>query len=751
MRIRSLSVFPLLFVIAICIASAAYAGPVTGRVLDPDGRPVANARVWIAGTSVPAQTITDSQGQFSLTAPDGCRCEVRAAAEGFRATPIAFESTSAARDVGTITLSVSAISESLVVSATQVEIPLSQASSSITVITGEELRERQVTTVADALRVVPGLTVLRSGAAGALTSVFPRGGESDYTLVYVDDIQVNAFGGGMDFAHLSVANIDRIEVVRGPQSALYGSNAIGSVVRIITRSGGPLRADAAFEGGSFGTTHLTSTTSGTGGNWFWGGSVDRLAADGFNGQTSAAGEQISNDDYSRTQAGGTGGWRNPAGASVRVQLGFGRDQRGFPGPFGSNPAGIFTGISTMSRGSNDRWIASLGATAPAGRRIRTHGQATWDSIDSDFVSRSDTSQSGSRRFSARGQVDIAAASGLDFSTGAEFQRERGTSSYITDNAGEIPIERYIAGVFGEARLNAGDRFFATAGVRVENIHRDAIGALDDPFSPRPVMDADTVTSVNPKIAAAFQPRTTHGSETKLRASFGTGIRPPDAFELAFTDNPALKPERSRSFEVGIEQAFLAGHGAVDATWFHNTFDDLIIGVGQFAESSRYLTDNISNARAKGMELGATGRHRAASTDVQLRVTYTLLDTEILAVDRSGAAPSPFTVGQALVNRPRHQWAIDAGVTHARVTAWLRGGGRGRVLAVEPSYGTFGGLFTADGYNVWNAGASWRVARQLEIFGRIENLFDRRYEEVFGYPALGRGAFAGLRVLSRGSK
>ncbi len=749
MRIRPLSLFPQLFVIAFCAASAAYAGPVTGRVLDPDGRPVANARVWIAGTSIPAQTITDSQGQFSLVAPDGCRCEVRAAADGFRAAPIAFESTFAARDIGSITLSVSAITESLVVSATQVEIPLSQASSSITVITGEELRERQVTTVADALRVVPGLTVARAGAMGALTSVFPRGGESDYTLVYIDDIQVNAFGGGMDFAHLSAANIDRIEVVRGPQSALYGSNAIGSVVRIVTRSGGPLRADAAFEGGSFGTTHLTSTTSGTAGNWFWGGSIDRLASDGFNGEISAAGEEISNDDYSRTQAGGSGGWRNPAGASVRVQLGFGRDERGFPGPFGSNPVGIFTGINTISRGSNDRWIASLGAASPAGSRTLLHGQATWDSIDSDFISPTNTSQSGSRRLSARGQVDIAAAPGLDFSTGAEFQRERGTSSYITDNAGRIPIGRYIAGVFGEGRLKAADRFFATGGVRLENIHRDPIGALDDPYSPRPAMDADTVTSVNPKIAAAFQPRVTRGSETKLRASFGTGIRPPDAFELAFTDNPGLKPERSRSFEVGVEQAFGAGHGAVEATWFHNTFDDLIVTVGSFAESSRYSTDNISNARAKGMELGATARHRAASTDVQVRVTYTFLDTKILAVDQSGAAPPPFTVGEPLLNRPRHQWAIDAGVTHARVTAWLRGGGRGRVLTVEPSYGTFGGLFTADGYDVWNAGASWRVARQLEIFGRIENLFDRRYEEVFGFPALGRGAFAGLRVSSHG--
>jgi outer membrane cobalamin receptor len=744
MRIRS--VFP--FILLLVIARVAHAGPVSGRVVDPDGRAVANVRVWIAGAAAPVQTTTDPQGRFTLSAPAGCRCELRASAEGFRAEPITFEATDAPRDIGAIALSVSAIAESLVVSATQVEIPLSQASSSITVITGDELRERQIVTVADALRAVPGLTVLRTGSAGALTSVFPRGGESDYTLVYVDDVQVNAFGGGMDFAHLSSTNIDRIEVVRGPQSALYGSNAIGAVVRIITRNGGPARGDASFEGGSFGTTRASASGSGTSGDWFWGGGVDRLDSNGFNGQTSAAGETVSNDDYGRTQVEGTGGWRNNAGASVRAQLMFGRDERGFPGPFGSNPVGLFTGIDTISRGSNDRWGASLGATAPSGARVRTRGELTWNSIDSDFTSPYGTSQSGSRRLTARGQADIAGARGVDFSAGAEFQRERGTSSYILDNTGEIPIERYVVGIFGEGRFNAADRLFATAGVRVENIHRDPVGALNDAYFPRPAMDADTVTAVNPKIGVAFQLRTVRGSETKLRSSFGTGIRPPDAFELASTDNPALKPERSRSFEFGIEQAFAAGHASVDAAWFHNTFDDLIVAVGRFVESSRYRTDNISNARAKGLELGATARHRAASTDLQARVTYTLLDTEILAVDNSGDAPAPFTVGQRLINRPRHQWAIDAAMTHGRATAWLRGGGRGDVLAVEPSWGTSGGLFNAAGYNVWNAGASWRVARQLELFGRIENLFDRRYEEVYGFPALGRGAFAGLRVLSR---
>jgi outer membrane receptor protein involved in Fe transport len=259
------------------------------------------------------------------------------------------------------------------------------------------------------------------------------------------------------------------------------------------------------------------------------------------------------------------------------------------------------------------------------------------------------------------------------------------------------------------------------------------------------MAADNVVSVNPKVAGAYYVSTARGAETKVRAAAGTGIRPPDGFELAFTDNPSLKPERSRSVEAGIDQAFASGRGLIEATWFKNTFDDLIIAVGKFVESSRYRTDNISNARAQGLELATTIRTRVSGLDLQSRVGYTFLDSEILAVDGTAAAPSPFTVGQPLLNRPRHQWSIDASVARSRFTAWTRGGGRGRVLAVEPSYGTFGGLFDAAGYGVWNAGASWQFSRHLDLFGRIENLFDRGYEEVYGYPALGRGVLAGVRV------
>ena len=126
------------------------------------------------------------------------------------------------------------------------------------------LLDPQGRTVADALRTVPGLTVVATGGAGSVTSVFPRGGESDYTMVVIDGVQANAFGGLYDFAHLSTENVERIEVVRGPQSALFGSNAIGAVVRIITRHDGPLSGRASIEGGSFGTMRAVAATSGSG-------------------------------------------------------------------------------------------------------------------------------------------------------------------------------------------------------------------------------------------------------------------------------------------------------------------------------------------------------------------------------------------------------------------------------------------------------------------------------------------------------
>ncbi|HEX6975210.1 MAG TPA: TonB-dependent receptor [Vicinamibacterales bacterium] len=728
-----------------------------GRVVDPDGRAVPLARVLVTGDGSTSSALTNERGEFEIATPDAGRLGVRIAAEGFRAEPRSIDATRDVQDLGTIALAVSAVSESLVVSASQVEIPLSQASSSVTVITAKELAERQIHTVADALRTVPGIGVVATGGAGAVTSVFPRGGESDYTMVVIDGVQANAFGGLYDFAHLSTENVERIEVVRGPQSALFGSNAIGSVVRIITRRDGPPSASASFEGGSFGTTRATGATSGSRGAWSWGGGAERLSSDGQNGRITDAGQTVANDEYDRYSLTGSGGWRDAAGRNVRATVRYSSDDRGFPGPFGTNPIGVFGGIDTVSRGTDDRWLTSGAAVLPFGRRVRVQAQVSYGRIDGTYQSPSfigpaeppTESESYSRRWNARVQSDIVLSPSLDLSAGAEFERERAGSTYITGEAFQmVPVKRHVAAVFAEARWRWNDRLFVTGGLRVDDISRDALEGDPNAFLPRPAFAADSVVSANPKIAVAWFARSSSGNFTKVRASAGTGIRPPDGFEIAYTDNPSLAPERSISIDAGLDQAFAGGHGLVEATAFYNNYDDLIVAVGSFVEASRYRTDNIANARARGLELAGTARARIATArpiDLEWRVAYTFLDTEVLAVDQANDAPPPFTVGDPLLRRPRHQASTYVTATTGRLTAYLQGGGRGRALDVEPSYGTYGGLFYAAGYQSWNAGASWRVRRSAEIFARIDNLFDRAYEEALGFPAPGRGAFVGVRI------
>ncbi len=727
------------------LVTPAMAAQVSGRVVDPDDRPVAGARVLLVAAGQPLRSaLTNARGEFAIDAPDSGRVELRVAAAGLRSEPLVVEMVPGSRDLGLVRLAVGALSESLVVSAAQVEIPLSQATSSVTVVTAEDIRVRQLHSVADALRAVPGLTVAATGSLGAVTSVFPRGGDSNFTLVLVDDVPVNAFGGDFDFGHLSTENVDRIEIVRGPQSALFGSNAIGAVVRVVTRRGGPPVAGGSIEGGGRDTFRVAASTAGSSGAFEWGASADRLSTDNDTGRVTDRNVRVVNDDYVRTTGAFSAGWRRGE-TTVRGQLRHATDERGYPGPFGSDPAGSFFGIDEISRGTNDRTLAAASAAFALGRRSRALVQTAYNRIHSDFASSFGPSESNSNRWLGRGQIDFRLTPAVEASAGAELQRERTGSTFITGERGQqVQVKRRTAGYFAEARWNPSSRLSFAGGLRVDDIHRERLEPSPDPFSPRPALASDSVVSVNPRAALSWfaRPGTRY---TKIRASAATGIRPPDGFELAFTDNPSLKPERSVSVEGAIEQALFEGRVLAEAIVFYNRYEDLIVAVGSFQQSSRYLTDNIANARARGLELGLGGGHRFGTVYLRGRVAYTWLDSEVLAVDHSATVAPPFTVGEPLLRRPRHQVSIETAASTGRLTAFLSGRARGRTLDVEPSSGTFGGLFHAEGFNVWTAGASWRLHRLADVFARIENLFDRGYEEALGFPALGRRASVGLRL------
>jgi outer membrane cobalamin receptor len=745
------------FLLLCAIPRAASAATISGTVTDPDRRPMRDVRIVASLSDLAVATATtNAEGRFTIEGLPAGEFTLLALRDGFRAVPsrvtvgVADE-----RDV-TISMAISAVSEALVVSASQVDVPLSRTTDSVTVIPSSTIAARQIASVGDALRWVPGIAVARSGGHGALTSVFSRGGESDYTLVLIDGIKVNAFGGFFDFSQLAIGDVEQVEIVRGPQSALFGSDAIGGVVQMVTRRGGPLRANGLFEAGAFGTVRSAGSASGSVGAFGWNVSAEGWRSDGFTGVAPATGERVSNDDGMLAEGGFGAEWTHAKVGDVRFDGRVSNTERGFPGPFGSNPIGAYTNVDTISRGDRDRKLFGVRYSTFFGetRRVRQRVIVSDSAIDGRFVSAFDPEHpatDGTHRLDVRLQTDATLGSRIALSGGLEHTRERGESSFVLDaNRNATDITRRVTGYFGELRINDGGRLFVTSGVRIEDIHRDPVPTNG---SSRPAFPAESIVSTNPKFAVTYflRPESNTGGSfgwTRARVTAGTGIRPPDTFDIAFTDNPALKPERSRSVDAGISQAFGGGALVADVTAFANHYDDLIVTVGrEQSDASRYRTDNISNARARGVELSLSAR---APFGLELQGGYTWLSTKILPVDgASGLAPSPFAVGDPLIRRPRHQGSFAATLTRNRMSAYIDTNGRSEVLDIEPSFGAlFGGLFPNPGYMTWNAGGSVRVVRGVDVYARVQNLFDRSYEEVFGYPALGRAATIGVRVAGR---
>ncbi len=650
-----------------------------------------------------------------------------------------------------ITMRVSAVTEMLVVSASQIDQPLSRTADSVTVIDGGDLEARQVTTLGAALAAVPGFTIARSGGPGTLTSLFPRGGESDYTLVLVDGIRANAFGGGLDLSQVPLGDVDRIEVVRGPQSAIYGADAIGGVVQIISRQGGAPAAHAQLEGGSRATRRLLAGTTGEIAAWRWQAGSDYVQDEGFTGLAAATGERVANDDARERQGWAGGGWRGGHGTDVQGTFRYVDTDRGAPGPYGSDPAGRFGGVDLIARGTTARHAFGLRAVQPwFGPSSRVRSRIEFDTADYDllFVSAFGASEADTRRVHGRVQTDAVAGGGIGVTGGVEWLSERARSTFITAAGDPTPVRRRVVGAFGEARWSAHDRVTIQAGLRAEHVTRRSLAG--DRVSARPDFAADTVVSVNPKLSASWlvsRARPADGARawTRLRAAAGTGIRPPDAFEIAFTDNPNLRPERSRSVEAGLTQALAGGAIQIDATTFYNQYDDMIVSVGSLRDVSRYRTDNISNARARGVETAAAWR---GPHGLAVRGAYTFLDTEIRAVDGLALAPSPYRVGDALLRRPRHQGSVALDWSLPPLTLFSLVSARGATLDAEPAFGPGGGLYTNPGRAVMDFGGAYQVARHVNLFARVLNLFDRRYEEVLGFPSPGRTAFAGVRVAVR---
>ncbi|MFN2475523.1 MAG: TonB-dependent receptor [Chthoniobacterales bacterium] len=589
--------------------------------------------------------------------------------------------------------------EEIVVTATRLPIPEDESPASITVIDAVDLERMQTRRVADALREVPGLSIVQTGTPGQLTSLFTRGLRSSHTQVLLDGIPLNqGFAGLFNFADLTVDNIDRIEVVRGPQSTLYGPRALAGVVQIFTKRGsGTPTGSFTAEAGSFET--LRGSFASQGGWKQFDYSV------GLSGLTTE--NDRPNNEY-----------RNESGV---VNVGWSPNERlriGSLFTYSLSDTGDPNRIDTPSRFDNlltERWLI--------GPRIDFKPVDWWDhhlivSYDHErqvndpsegFVG---ASRSLFKRLTIDYQNDLRPAKWLTFTSGFFYSEiDAGQERpFISQDFGPLPTflrdETEQTGVFAQVSVTPLDGLNFVAGGRYDHFNQ-----FGDVWTYR--------------VAGSYLIKPT---DTTLHSSIATGFSPPDPQDKIFGNNFALEPERNRGFDVGVEQRFWNKRVQVGATYFHNRLSNVIGFNGQFE------TLNLGAARTQGLELEARA---TPLRDLTFTATYTYLDAE-----KTSAVDISQPQGARLPRRPRNEGFASASYL------WfgkLRTTASAKFVNAREEINFGGPNFDIEDYAFVNFAAEYEVNKNLTVFGRVDNLTDERYSEVFGFPNLGRAAYGGVRV------
>ena len=715
---------------------------IAGTVFDPDGRAVAGARVTLLYAQARLEEReTNSEGKFQFEGLRTGTYEIVGTSSGFGQLPVAVNLQTDERHTIDLHLKLSALQDRVVVSAAPGGALTSQIGSSVSVVSGQEIDDRGAQAALDVLRGLPGVEINQSGGRGTVTSAFVRGGNSNYNLVLIDGIQLNDFGGGFDLAPLPAEGVEQVEVIRGPESALYGSNAVADVINIETVHGdGPPHFSFVGEGGSLYTWRVGTSGAGLAHGFSWAYSLSRLQTRG----------QISNDGYrNQTSTVSLGYSRSPR---RKFDVNFFGDAGvvGLPGPWGSDPDGLFLGRDPSSHQKQDLFGYQAQETEQFSSRFQ---QVSTVSVSTDritFISPSEGNFfTNNLRVVANTRSEIAVSSKDTLIAGFEYDRNTFRNSFVVEDpdGNLFNLARNSYAFFAENRWTPADRWFINFGVRVDDIQTDSLAANAD--AGRPFIPANTIAKVNPQISAAYFARESGGEgffgATRLHASFGTGFRPPDGFELAFTTNPALKPEESISFDAGIEQRMVQDKAIFDVTYFYNRFKDQIVTTGNLP--TNFDSENIAKSRADGLE--TTIRLRPIRS-LDFSGSYTWMNSAILALDGFTEPQSPFETGQPLLRRPHNAAGFNATWTKKRLMLNMNATIRGAVLDVEPNDGTFACelmlpcLFRNHGYQLLNAGFSYRLPRGIEVYGRLNNFLNQRYEEAFGFPSLRLNFMAGIK-------
>ncbi len=731
MRVASAVSLVLLFSVA------AAAADLKIKVVDPQSAAVAGAQVSLvrATEKIPATQMTSAEGMAVLHVSGTGPYRVKILAPGFAAETVEVPSQA---ETFTVTLHLATAAETVVVSATRTPVADEAAGADVDSLSGAELTTMQPVAADDAVRFLPGAVINTAGQHGGLSSLFVRGGNSNYNKVLVDGVSVTEAGGTIDFGTLSLAQADRLEFLRGAQSTLYGSDAMSSVVQVWTRTGSTRIPELQFgaDAGNYGTESGYASLAGARG---------RFDYNVFGHQFNTSGSDP-NDDYSNSLEGMNAGFAPSEQVSLRLRVRHDNSVTGAPGAWNFNGNNVFNEFGTTyvlspdlgGRARQNNFLASLDLAVKTGPNWMQHftgfefslkttnldtgvspENTPYGTINTPFEALVNINRAG---FDYQG--DYLERSWAQTTVGYEFEDENGS---VND-----PIPALYASYGQGLRLNEAayvqqaltlDRLNVIAGVRF--VHNTTFGNVGVP-----------------RVALGFQAlRGGHiFSGTRFNGSFATGIKEP-RFEETFVSsqyqlsNPNLKAERNRALEAGFQQNLLSRFVLV-ANYFNNLFHDQIEFETINPTTFQGQYENLEKSLAHGAEVGLQSR---ITQRLSWNASYTYTSTQILQAP-AGSFP-PYAQGDPLLRRPRH-----SATTLLSYLASRWGGTLGGSFVGPRPDSDFDGfnINHTPGYFLLDLGGWYKVNSHITIYANAENVLDHFYEEVTGYPSLRANFRAGMR-------
>jgi vitamin B12 transporter len=596
----------------------------------------------------------------------------------------------------------------LVVTATRIPTPELQVASSITVVTAADIALKQEQTLPDVLKDAPGLSVVQTGGPGGQTSVFMRGTDSNHIKVLVDGIDVSdpsSSNAAFDFGQFLTADVDRIEILRGPQSGLYGSDAIGGVINIVTKSGdGPTHITAGLEGGSFETFNQNAGVSGSTGPFHFAANVEHLDA----GATPVTpldllkpGETRNDDAYDNLTASTRLDFDVTSNFDLGLVARYTDTHLRFTGENENNFPIDFPDATQSQTNTSQYYLRGAGHLTLFDDRFEQTLGVAYSNIASTNVSPDlGTSVNAGDRAKVDWQGDIKLIAGETLVIGAEHERDEISRPIAAANS--------IDSGYAELQSNPFSGFNDTISVRYDANGRFG-GATTYRFAPTYFVVA---------------------TGTKLEASIGTGFKAPTLSELFqnfppfFFANPNLKPESSTGYDAGFEQFLLGGKVHFGATYFHNAIRDLI--------DSNATGDSYANVG------------RAHTDGVESFIAYQPIQPLTLRLDYTYTDAQDDILHQELLLRPRNKWTFDG--------RWQAT----RKLSLDLNVVSIGSYIDgnrdfsiprllAPGFTTADIAANYALSDKFTLYGRVANATDTHYEDPVGFLRPSVGAYVGVKA------